>query len=368
MEEIQQQEVTNRDVYKHYLSSIFIYGLILLIITFCPGLTESIEHEFCNYIIFFIAYYVLYIILALPIFLWLKPKSILQSRTVKIIDYFKRWFKKTETTQEWLKNIEPDENEKQAFAILFIKAFFGVTCVNILCNKYILSLDYNFHFLMEMFSQAVQYGTTNGASFGFMQYIYETADMWGQLFVLVITLVLAVSYLTEFNFLKNKIKWADTTPLGIISCIMCYAPFVYLSNKLIPVYDNQTITVDNFTLRIVLNILVVLAHFGMMLAVLRLGTKSGNLTNRGIVTGFPYNIVRHPEYAMQMLYIICATIPVMVMENIHPLGKLVILSGSFIWILVYYFRAITEERNLIKDPAYQEYTQKVKHRFIPKLL
>ena len=367
MEEIQQQEVTNRDVYKHYLSSIFIYGIVLLMVTFCPGLTESIEHEFCNYIIFFIAYYILYVVLALPIFLWLKPKSILESRNVRIIEYLKKIFTKTETTAEWLKIIEPTENEKQAFVILFVKAFFSVYCVNVLCNKYILSMDYNFHFLKEMFSQAVQYGTTNGASFGLLQYIEDTADMWRQLIVMVITFVLAISYLTEFDFLKNRIKWADTTPAGIISCIMCYAPFIYLSNKLIPIYNNQLIAIDNLTLRMILNCLMLIIHIGMMLAVLRLGTKAGNLTNRGIITGFPYNIIRHPEYTMQICYIIIATIPVMVMDNITIFGKLIILSGSFVWMLIYYIRAITEERNLIKDPAYQEYTQKVKHRFIPKL-
>ena len=61
MEENLKQEVTTKDVLKHYLSSILIYGLVLLFITFCPILNDSIDNEGFNYILFFLIYYICYI-------------------------------------------------------------------------------------------------------------------------------------------------------------------------------------------------------------------------------------------------------------------------------------------------------------------
>lgn len=367
MEENIKIEVTDKDVYKHYFSSILIYGIVFFALAICPVLNEQIEYDFCNYIVVLGVYYLAYVALALPIFLYFRPKSILQSRSVAILDYVKRQFKFGLSVDERIKNIEPLENEKQALVILFVKAFFGYTCVNLLCNKYILSMGYNIDFLKEFFSQAVQYGTSNGSSFGIAQYIDDTFDMWRQLIVMVITFVLGFSYLTELDLFKNKIKTVDTTPLGIITCISCYYPFLILTDKLIPRFPEQAIPVDNFTLRIILNVLVVLAHLGMMLAVLRLGTKAGNLTNRGIVTSFPYNIVRHPEYSMNMIYIILITIPVMLLGEISMFGKIIIACGIGLWIYLYYLRAVTEERNLLQDSEYQEYVKKVTKRFIPKV-
>ena len=77
MEENKSTEVTINDISKHYLSSVIIYGVVLLFITFCPGLNSQIENTYFNYIVFFVAYYICYIIFALPIYLKFKPKSVL---------------------------------------------------------------------------------------------------------------------------------------------------------------------------------------------------------------------------------------------------------------------------------------------------
>ena len=45
----------------------------------------------------------------------------------------------------------------------------------------------------------------------------------------------------------------------------------------------------------------------------------------------------------------------------------IFLLGLFAWILIFYLRAITEERHLLKDSEYQKYTEEVKYRFIPNL-
>lgn len=362
-----QNKVTNKDVYKHYFSSMLVYGIILLFIIFCPVLNESIENEFFNYTTFFILYYIAYGIFSLPIYLWLKPEALLTSRNVAILTYFKRQFRKDMTLQQWLTHIEPKKVEKQAFMILFMKTFFGVYCVNVLCNKYLPGLDYDIAFLKEMFGLAINYSNASGFLPALWQFIDDTSDMWITIMLMLTNLIFAVSYLTELDLFKNKIQSIDTTPLGVISCIICYYPVILLTNQIIPQHNEELIPVENLGLRIFLNILTVLVNFGALLAVARLGTKSGNLTNRGIETRFPYSVIRHPNYSMQICYIILTSIPVLLLSGYSLLWKAIIIVGIIAWIGIYYLRAITEERHLIKDTAYREYAKVVKYRFIPKV-
>ena len=360
-------EVTNKDILKHYLSSVLVYGVILLILFITPLFNQNISNPWVSYLSFLILYYICYVIFAYPIYIKIRPQSVLYSRNVVITEYFKRIFVKSDNTEQKLNNLNLKEEEKQAFTILFIKTFFGVYSLSLLFNKFIPQMGYNIDFLNEMFSQSMQYIQTEGILGGIIQYIDDTADMWLSLMFTVTTFVFAFSYLTEADFLKNRIKYADTTPLGILSCLMCFYPFIMITEKLIPVQMQELVPIDNLYLRISIYILVILANFISMIAILRLGTKSSNLTNRGIVTGFPYNIVRHPDYAMQILYVILTMIPLYAAGDLNILGDIVLTIGMICWIFVYVIRAVTEERNLIKDDDYKAYCQKVKYRFIPKL-
>lgn len=360
-------EVTNKDILKHYLSSILVYGIILLILFISPLFNQNIENPLFSYFSVLLIYYILYVIFAYPIFKKFRPKSILESRSVVIVEFFKRQFSSGRSLEQKLSDMNLKEEEKQAFVILFIKAFFGVYSLSLLCSKFLPQMGYNLDFLREMFSQSVQYTEMGGFFNGILQYIDDTADMWLTLMFTVTTSVFAFSYLSEADFLKNRIKYADTTPLGILSCIMCFYPFMLITQKLMPVSIQELVPIDNMYLRITVFALAILVIFISMLAIIRLGAKSGNLTNRGIVTGFPYNIVRHPDYAMQIAYIILSMIPLYAAGDLNILGVIVLTIGIVLWIWVYVLRAITEERNLIKDDEYKAYCEKVKYRFIPKV-
>ena len=61
-------------------------------------------------------------------------QSVLQSRNVTILGYIKRQFKKV-STAEFVQNITPNESEKQALMITFMKAFFGYYSINLLCPR-----------------------------------------------------------------------------------------------------------------------------------------------------------------------------------------------------------------------------------------
>ena len=357
-------EVNQKDILKHYLASVLVYGVVLLILFIMPVFNQNVANPYISYLTVLLGYYVLYILVAYPILNKFKPQSVLNSRNVLIVDYVKRQFRSV-PLEEKLKNITPNDEEKQAFVILFIKAFFGSYCLSLLCNKYLIHLGYDFGFLGAMWQQFIYYAQTSGVWAGFIQFIDDTADMWLTLMFTVITVVYALSYLTEADFLKNKIKYADTSFLGVVSCIICYYPFTLLAEKIMPIALKDLVPVENTPLRISLYFLVIIANFVIMLAVLRLGTKSGNLTNRGIVTGFPYNIVRHPEYSMRILYIILTVVPMYIIGKLSLFGNIILTIGMFMWIFIFVLRAITEERNLIKDEKYRNYTQKVKWRFIP---
>lgn len=357
-------EVTKKDILKHYLSSVFVYGFILLLLFIMPAFNQDITNVKISYLTVLLVYYILYVVFAYPIFAKFKPQSVLNSRNVVIVDYIKRQFKRA-TTEEKIANISMNETEKQSFVILFIKAFFGSYCLSLLCNKYLLQLGYSLDFLRTMNEQILLYFDASGFWGGVLQYIDDTADVWLALMFTVTNFVFAFSYLTEAEFLKNKINYADTSFLGIFSCIMCYYPFVLLTEKIIPIAMKDVIPVDNEILRLTIYILVMLVNLGATIAVLRLGTKSGNLTNRGIVTGFPYNIVRHPEYSMKIFYIVLTVIPAYVAGNLSILGNIVLTIGMLMWIMLFVLRSVTEERNLIKDENYKNYIQKVKYRFIP---
>ena len=110
--------------------------------------------------------------------------------------------------------------------------------------------------------------------------------------------------------------------------------------------------------------LAVLALFAIYVsATVALGAKCSNLTNRGIVSRGPYAIVRHPAYIAKNLAWWVTVIPVLHITNPAHAAGIVMSMGA--WTLIYFLRAITEERHLLADPEYQEYAKKVKYRFIP---
>ena len=159
---------------------------------------------------------------------------------------------------------------------------------------------------------------------------------------------------------------------------MCYPPFNLATEKLIGwQQSNDTLAFDDPTSVFAWS-LRILAIFFLVIytsASCALGTKASNLTNRGIVSRFPYNIVRHPAYISKNLFWFCTIIPLLLVDfrviN-FSLGKylsssLLILISCLATMTIYFFRAITEERHLMQDPDYQEYAKKVKYRFIPFL-
>ncbi len=363
----EKKEITRVDIGKHYAATSTIYILALFFMMLCPPYSQNVTNDNIDYSIllgFFVCGYILFS----PIFYFLfKPASILESRSLTILNYFKRQFVRGLPLEAYLNNIQPTEKEKQSLVIIFMQIFFATFTAHMLCENYIPNLSYNLGFLHVMFDQAKSLAAAKGIAQGLGQFIIDTGDIWLKLIFTITTTVYFISYISDCTLFKNKIKSVDTTPLGIISCICCFYPVTILTYAFLTVTNESLLPVNNNGLLIALNLIVIFANLGSLIAILRLGTKAGNLTNRGIVTGFPYNVVRHPDYAMQIVYILATTIPLLLTSDFSPFEKIMMTLTTLAWIYIYYLRAITEERHLIQDEQYQEYCKKVKHRFIPKL-
>jgi protein-S-isoprenylcysteine O-methyltransferase Ste14 len=171
----------------------------------------------------------------------------------------------------------------------------------------------------------------------------------------------AFGYLFEASWLKNKIRSVDTSFFGWFVALACYPPFTDAFAKWAPWHTNDYAWFVSAEVTFGVRFLLLLLLLGYVVATISLGTKASNLTNRGIVTKGAYAIVRHPAYICKNLFWWIVLIPAI------PNTPLAIFGMAF-WTLIYYFRAITEERHLIKDLDYQAYCQKVKWRFVPGII
>jgi hypothetical protein len=173
------------------------------------------------------------------------------------------------------------------------------------------------------------------------------------------TLIFACGYVFESPKLKNVVRSVEPTAFGWLVALICYPPINDFSGKILGWYTSDFSNFGNQTLTTAMGFLSILLFSIYVWASLSLGTKASNLTNRGIVSKGPYKYVRHPAYISKNLSWWIMAIP-----SIQASGFIAIFSLSA-WSIIYFFRAITEERHLLQDADYVEYSKKVKYMFIP---
>ncbi|HPZ08689.1 MAG TPA: methyltransferase [Candidatus Eremiobacteraeota bacterium] len=191
-----------------------------------------------------------------------------------------------------------------------------------------------------------------------IKFLYDSIYMLIlDIFFLIDTTLYSLGYLVESKYLDNEVKSVDTTLLGWTVTLLCYPPFSIISGYLLPwPKSSDLITLDNPIMTFLSRFFIVLLTGIYVWASIALGSKCSNLTNRGIVSSGPYAFVRHPAYISKNLVWWILTIPYLGIQSI---------LGAAGWGLLYYMRAITEERHLNQDPDYIEYCKKVPWRFIP---
>lgn len=160
--------------------------------------------------------------------------------------------------------------------------------------------------------------------------------------ILVFNTIIALLFLTRresSEFSRRVIDWV--------------IPFltVALSMVLIP----QPMAQDFW--RYLSNILQILGIIAMVISLSSLGRSFGIVpANRQIKISGAYKIVRHPLYTSEMIFYIGFVLGNFSERN---LIKIIAILAGQIW------RAVSEEKILIKDSNYQTYVKTVVHKFIP---
>jgi len=179
-------------------------------------------------------------------------------------------------------------------------------------------------------------------------------------------------YVLTSRWLDNETQSAEPTLIGWVVCLLSYPPFALAGLYFIFPSESIIRTVDNQLFVSVFSILTIISFIIYTVATIVFGVRFSNLTHRGIIRTGPFAFVRHPAYASKNIGWWLGIFPVLVylfLIGNMPASYMVLatlaLAVQSYW---YYWRAITEERHLMIDPAYQEYCEQVKYRFIPGVI
>jgi protein-S-isoprenylcysteine O-methyltransferase Ste14 len=181
--------------------------------------------------------------------------------------------------------------------------------------------------------------------------------------------IFAIWYLVESKYLNNKIKSVEPTIFWWVVALICYPPFNESTEKIFGWYSETFPAFSNFYVHIILNTLILISFAIYVWASIALGFKASNLTNRWIVSKWPYKYIRHPAYLSKNFARALWALPIIILsiKDFEFLKLFFIILSTILRFTIYYFRAITEEKHLEQDEDYQEYKKKVKYKFIPKV-
>jgi protein-S-isoprenylcysteine O-methyltransferase Ste14 len=175
-------------------------------------------------------------------------------------------------------------------------------------------------------------------------------------------------YAVSSRWIKNTIFSAEPTFLGWSVALLCYPPINQTQGHYYgSPSENAFFSLPSPFAVKVFAIASILSFSVYTSATVMFGLRFSNLTHRGIITTGPYALIRHPAYASKNFSWWCVMLPPVVWEvwtqkNATPLLGVV---GMVVMATIYYWRAITEERHLMRDEEYRRYMKKVPYRFIP---
>jgi protein-S-isoprenylcysteine O-methyltransferase Ste14 len=180
-----------------------------------------------------------------------------------------------------------------------------------------------------------------------------------------------VGYVLTMRPLDTHIREANPYATAWVAALICYPPFVLMSgggllNYEVNIAGGWTTLLAGYPWLLWLwaGALFVLTAIYTW-ATIAFGPRFSNLTHRGIITHGPYAWTRHPAYVSKNLSWWLVTIPMYsntITDAVRNTVLLAVVSG------VYYWRAKTEEQQLLADPAYRAYwTWAQQHAIIPRL-
>jgi hypothetical protein len=172
-----------------------------------------------------------------------------------------------------------------------------------------------------------------------------------------VTIALA-GYLLTFRWAGTHIRSAEPTTLGWAVCLVCYPPFWPGFYNAFFAYENgkswtSWLWDSQSWLHIGWGSAILLLGGIYLWATIAFGVRFSNLTHRGIITNGPYRFTKHPAYIAKNISWWMVSVPFLqdagFWEALRLSLLLLCVNG------IYYARAKTEERHLLRDPVYQEY-------------
>ncbi|HIJ98779.1 TPA: DUF1295 domain-containing protein [archaeon] len=319
--------------FRPYFLNLGLIWLAILLYTLLPYYQEFLRHE-TKTILFYLA--LAYTSLGFLYYYYTPKEKIRPSKGILIFNAIKKSFSE--------KKLSFDKTEKTALLFIIVKFFFLPIMLNFFLDNY-----FSVKSQLPNLIQTSSLFSLNGFNFTIFPFLLA-------LFFLIDTLWFAFGYAFESRFLKNEIRSVEPTILGWVVALICYPPFNSLLTKFTNWYANEHVIFFNNEITLVARIIIILLLAIYVSATLALGTKSSNLTNRGIVSKGPYSVIRHPAYLSKNL---------IWWITIIPIASWPAIFGMAIWSGIYHLRTITEERHLSRDPDYIEYKKQVKYRYIP---
>jgi protein-S-isoprenylcysteine O-methyltransferase Ste14 len=183
--------------------------------------------------------------------------------------------------------------------------------------------------------------------------------------------IATVGYILTMKPLDSHIRTANPYFMGWVAALACYPPFLLMNGGPL---DYQVNGADwgywlagHDTLMALWAAVLFLLVAVYAWATMAFGIRFSNLTHRGVITHGPYKFTRHPAYVSKNLSWWVGSLPFLVtaggaVEAVRNTLLLAAVSG------IYYWRAKTEEKHLLADPAYQAYWSWAQaHAFVPRL-
>ncbi|MEQ1547475.1 MAG: DUF1295 domain-containing protein [Chakrabartia sp.] len=187
-----------------------------------------------------------------------------------------------------------------------------------------------------------------------------TLTNWLISFMFVIDVAFAtVGYLLTMKPLDAHIRTANPYMAGWVAALICYPPFIMMGQGHPLDYHPNSAEWNywmdgNFVLLSITGTMLVVLTAIYAWATVAFGLRFSNLTHRGILSHGPYAWTKHPAYLSKNAFWWVSTLPFLatshsIVDMVRNTAILALVSG------VYYWRAVTEEKHLGTDPAYQSY-------------
>lgn len=295
--------------------------------------------------------------------------------------FFRAVFRRIKGRKDSLRRVMKNKSTLVVLRDLGVKFFFVplmTTFLFVECGGFFSNFPQFLKQLTEVLTNSGQYFGGAGiegfiALSGMFDRFYFSA--FHAIFVMDVSLSLT-GYVFSLRWLNNKSKSVDPSVTGWLAAIICYPPFNGITTNYLPYnrgYGDSPYLMQLATATASLNPDAPAVFMGMMdftlktitllaftvyvWATMAFGLRFSNLTNRGILARGPYAFIRHPAYISKNFAWWAENI-----RNFASPWQFVFLA---VWNYIYYLRALTEERHLLKDPDYVAYKKQVKYRFIP---